>query len=145
MPNHNRCEQNHRRPGPLAELYHRLYPRPRQVLHVQLAAFSLKQTLATFPDAYGSAIPLPTQGRGARGPRAAGGGAGPGGGGGGAGGGGRAGRAGAGGGAGRGGGRGGGGRGGGGAGGGRGGALGTAPFGMRALRETPTFALRIAG
>ena len=52
---HHQMEQNTEDLARLGELYHRLYPSPGRFSTVQLR-LSLKQTLADFPDAYGSAI-----------------------------------------------------------------------------------------
>ena len=52
---HHQMEQNTEDLARLGELYHRLYPSPGRFSVVQLR-LSLKQTLADFPDAYGSAI-----------------------------------------------------------------------------------------
>ncbi|HSP31084.1 MAG TPA: hypothetical protein VLO13_03610, partial [Halomonas sp.] len=55
---HHQMEQNTEDLARLGELYHRLYPSPGRFSAVQLR-LSLKQTLADFPDAYGSAILYP--------------------------------------------------------------------------------------
>lgn len=52
---HHQMEQNTEDLARLGELYHRLYPSPGRFSTVQLR-LSLEQTLADFPDAYGSAI-----------------------------------------------------------------------------------------